>query len=243
MSIGLIIKAVFYQPIFNLLIAIYNFVPGHDMGLAIVVMTLCIKALTLPLSASMIRGQKRMQELQPKLKELQTKFKDDKEGLAKETMALYAAEKVNPLASCLPLLIQMPFLIALYAAMGNGLNSAGLDILYSFVHNPGSIVAVTLGGILLTTPSKILAIIAGAAQYWQVAMLARARPPQPTPDGGKDEDLMAMMNKQMLYITPLMTLIITWKLPAGLALYWIVSNLFAVAQQYWVFAQTKKATV
>lgn len=237
--IGTILTTIFYVPIYNALVALHGIIPGHDIGVGIVIITLAIRLLTLPLNAKSLRSQKALQDLQPKLKELQVKYKDDKEALAKETMALYAAEKVNPFASCLPLLVQLPFLIALYSVLRNVLQSKGFEVLYPFVANPGSINPVTFGLVDLSQASWVLALLAGASQFWQAKMMATNRPPQPPSEGAKDEDMMAIMNKQMLYMMPLMTVFIAWKLPAGLALYWLVTNLLAVAQQYWMFRKRK----
>lgn len=233
--------AIFYTPIFNALVWLYNVLPGHDVGLAIILITLAIRLLTLPLNASSLRSQKALQELQPKLKDLQIKYKGDKEKLAKETMTLYAAEKVNPFASCLPLLVQFPFLIALYQVLRNVLQSKGFGVLYPFVANPGHINAVSAGLVNLGEASWVLAILAGVSQFLQTRMLSAKRPTQPPPAGAKDEDMLAIMNRQMLYMMPLMTVFIAWKLPAGLALYWIVMNLLAVAQQWYMFRKKGKS--
>src|SRR4051794_11988040 len=101
-----------YQPIFNALIILYN-VAG-DMGLAIILLTLIIRFLLLPLANKSFRSQRRLQALQPELQKLQEKHKDDKETLAKETMAFYRKEGVSPASSCLPLLVQLPIIIALF---------------------------------------------------------------------------------------------------------------------------------
>ncbi|MBP9748906.1 membrane protein insertase YidC [Patescibacteria group bacterium] len=240
---GLILKTVFYAPLYNALIFLYNVLPGHDVGLAIILLTAAIRLLTLPLNSSSLRSQKAMQELQPKLKELQIKYKGDKEGLAKQTMALYAEQKVNPFASCLPILIQLPFLIGLYQVLRNALESKGFDVLYPFVQNPGTINAVSFGIINLATASWILALVAGASQFWQAHMLSSMAPPKPVSEGAKDEDMMAMMNKQMKYMMPVMTTVIAWTLPAGLALYWITTNLLAIAQQWWLFRKQQDSAV
>ena len=94
-----------YQPILNLLVFLYNIISGHDLGVAIIVLTILIKILLYPLTKQSIKGQKALQDLQPKIEEIKRKFKDNKEQQAKETMALYKNEKVNPLSSCLPLIL------------------------------------------------------------------------------------------------------------------------------------------
>jgi YidC/Oxa1 family membrane protein insertase len=239
---GLVLKTIFYTPLYNTLVYLYNVLPGHDIGVAIILITALIRLLTLPLNTKSIRSQKVLQELQPKLKELQVKYKDDKEALAKQTMALYAEQKVNPFASCLPLLVQLPFLIALYQVLRNALESKGFDVLYPFVQNPGSINAFSFGIINLAKESWLLALVAGASQFWQGHMLSSVAPPKPVSDSAKDEDMMAMMNKQMKYLMPVMTTFIAWKLPAGLALYWITTNLLAIAQQWWLFRKKQEGT-
>src|SRR3989338_6280048 len=99
---------ILYQPLFNLLIGIYNTIPGNDLGIAIILMTLIIRILFIPLSIKALVSQRKMALVQPKLQELQTRYKDDKQKLASESMALYKEHGVNPFSGCLPLLIQLP---------------------------------------------------------------------------------------------------------------------------------------
>lgn len=226
-------QAAIYQPIFNLLVGLYNIIP--DMGVVIAVVTLFIKLVLWPLTASSIKAQKAMSELQPKLEELKTKFKDDQQQLAQETMRIYKENKVNPFGSCLPLLIQLPIFLALYWALRAGLSSQNFNLLYPFIKNPGTINTVSLGLFNLNNASYVLAILAGAAQFWQAKMLIHRKPPQAAGEGGKDESMAAMMNKQMLYMMPLLTVIIGFKLPSGLALYWFISTVLTVLQQKILF--------
>ena len=113
-------NTVLYQPLFNALILLYEYFPGHDFGIAIVVLTLIIRFALYPSSAQAIKSQEAMARLQPKIKELQDKYKDNKEQQAKEIMELYQKEKINPFSGCLPLLIQLPILIALYQVFLKG---------------------------------------------------------------------------------------------------------------------------
>lgn len=229
-----IFTTVFEQPLLNLLVFFYNSIPGTDIGIAIILVTVVLKLVLYPFSLQSIKSQKALQDLQPKLKALQDELKNDKEKLARATMELYAKEKVSPFSSCLPLLIQFPFLIALYQVLRFGLASQKLELLYPFVSNPGTIDPTFLGLINLAAVSIPLAIIAGAAQFWQTKMLSTTRPPVQT-QGSKDEDTMTRMNKQMTYIMPVMTVVIGASLPGGLALYWLVTNLLTVAQQRYFF--------
>ncbi|MFA5076278.1 MAG: YidC/Oxa1 family membrane protein insertase [Patescibacteria group bacterium] len=233
-----------YQPIFNALVFIYDVVPGHDIGIAIIILTVLIKLILYPFSLQSIRSQRAMQSLQPKLEELKRKYKDDKEKLSLEMMELYKREKVNPFSSCLPILIQFPFLIAVYQVFRSGLGGGSLDLLYPFVQNPGSINPVSLGLVDLAKPQIVLAVLAGAAQFWQSKMLMVQKPPK-TADGkvlpgAKDENTMAIMNKQMVYMMPLITVVIGASLPGGLTLYWFVTTLLMALQQLYFFRKSKK---
>ncbi len=225
---------IFYQPIYNLLIFLYNLVPGHDLGVAIILITLIIRLVLYPFSKSAIKSQKELQNLQPEIEKIKEKYKDDKEKMAPELMALYKEKKINPFASCLPTLIQLPFLIALSQVFLNGLtkdNSA--TALYSFVQNPGQLNVVAFSFINLADKNWAIAILAGLAQYWQSKMLLGK---------SKNSGMTQIMNNQMLYFMPIFTIIIGGNLPAGLTIYWLFTTLFSILQQYIVLGFKKKTT-
>src|SRR6266850_5467507 len=117
-----IFDTIVYQPILNALLWLVKELPNHDLGLAIIIVTLAIKGIFYLPSLSAIRASRALQTLQPRLKELQERYKNDREALAREQMKMYRESKVNPLSSCLPLLIQLPFLYALYRVFFNGLH-------------------------------------------------------------------------------------------------------------------------
>jgi YidC/Oxa1 family membrane protein insertase len=152
MSIFLsIYNDIIYRPLLNLLVFFYNIIPGHDIGVVIILITIFIRLLLAPSFHKSLKSQKAMNELQPKLNEMREKHKDNKEAQAKAMMDLYKEHKINPLSSCLPLLIQLPILIGLYQVFRVALNSK-IDIavrlqglLYSFVHLPASINPKFLG--------------------------------------------------------------------------------------------------
>ncbi len=233
---------VLLQPILNLLIWLYGILPGHDIGFAIIGVTIVVKAILYPLTQAQLRQQRALQALQPKIEEVRTRLKDDKEGQARELMALYAKEKVNPASSCLPLVIQLPVFIALYQALSIGLDSTSFaNLLYPFVASPQTINTMFLGILDLTHPSYVLAILAALVQFWQTRQMlkpAGATTPPPLEVAGKpaaqDEGMAAMMNKQMMYMMPILTAVIGFSLPGGLALYWLTMSLLTVAQQMWL---------
>jgi YidC/Oxa1 family membrane protein insertase len=222
-------EAILFDPLLNVFVALYNIVP--DVGVVIIIITVVIKGILWPLTKKSISAQKSMTDLQPKLEDLKKQYKDDQQKLAQETMKLYSENKVNPLGSCLPILVQLPIFLAIYWVLIAGLASESFNSLYSFVQNPGEINTVAFGIIDLAKGSIILAIMAGASQYWHAKMMQRKQPPKEAGKGGKDEGMMAMMNKQMLYFMPGLTVLIGMQLPGGLSLYWFVSTLLTVVQQ------------
>lgn len=227
---------VLYQPLFNLFVWLYNIVPGHDAGLVILIITVLIRLLVYPLTNSAIKAQKSLQELQPKMDEVKKQYAGDQQKQAQALMELYKTNKVNPFASCLPLLVQLPILIALYTVLRDGLAGANLSTaLYGAVAHPGSINTLAFGFLDMQKSNWVLALLAGAAQFWQSKMMSRKAPPKAAGAGGKDEDTMAMMNKQMLYMMPAMTVIIGLGLQSGLTLYWFFSTLLMALQQLWMF--------
>ena len=234
-------NTILYQPLFNALILLYEYLPGHDFGIAVIVLTIIIRLIFYPLMVQSIKSQKILSELQPKMQEIQRKYRDDKEKQAKATMELYQKEKINPFGGCLPLLIQLPILIALYQVFWKGLQPEAMQNLYNFVSNPGSIDPTFLGVINLGQASLILAVLAGITQFFQTKMITPKTPHRTCSGAGqaKKQDQMAqfsgMMQKQMLYFFPIFTVFILWKLPAAIALYWIVTALFSIFQQYLIF--------
>lgn len=215
------------QPLLNILIWFYNVIPGADLGLAIIALTLLIRLLLLPSFQKSLRSQKELQLLQPKLNELKEKYKDNKEAQTKAIMEFYREKKINPFSSCLPLLVQLPILLALYQVFLVGLKGNVGSELYSFIANPGVINTNFLGIAELIKPNFLFAFLAGALQFVQSKMMPKA------PSASQDKTA-AIMAAQFTYFLPVMTVLIAMKLPAGLSLYWVITTLFAVGQQYYI---------
>ena len=215
------------RPIFNFLVYLYNVIPGQDLGIAIIVLTIAIRLLLFPLNKKSIVSQRALQKVQPQIEELKAKYKDQKDKLGKEMMALYKREKINPFSSCLPLLIQLPILIAVYRVFIHLLNGDSLErFLYPFVTHPGVIDTWAFGFINLADKNIYLAVMAGAAQFWQTKMLMNKNEKR----GG----MASAMNKQMLYMMPVFTVVIGSTFPAGLTLYWFTTTLLSGLQQVWM---------
>ena len=233
--IGYLFKLILTQPLINLLVLGYNYIPGHSIGLVIILLTIFVRLLLAPSFHKSLKSQRSMTMLQPKMNEIRERHKDDREAQAKAMMELYKEHKINPLGSCLPLLIQLPILIALYSVFRIALGNQQIaSYLYPFVHNPGIINPTFFKIVNLSQPSWVLGVFAGLAQYWQSKiMLSGAEK--------SNDDTQNAMAMQTLYILPLVTIFISLRLPAGLPLYWITTTLFAVVQQYYIMRNNKLA--
>ncbi len=226
---GTLYTEILYRPLFNAVVFLYDILPGHDFGLAIIALTTVIRILFFPLSIKTVRSQKAMSLLSPKLQEIKQKFKDDKSAQSAETMKLYKENNINPLAGCLPLLIQLPILIGLYQAFMAGLKPENLGMLYGFVSNPGVINKISFGFIDITSKMPLLAIFAGGAQFFQAWVTQKQNQGLPGPN-----KQMAALNSQMLYFFPIMIVVIGWNFPAGLVLYWITTTVFSILEQLYI---------
>ena len=223
-----------HKPLFNALLLLYLYLPGHDFGIAIIVLTIIIRIILYPLMLKSIKSQKILSELQPKIQEIQQKYKNDKEKQTREMMTLYQRKKINPLGSLLTFLLQFPILVALYRVFWSGLSPELLQThRYNFVPNPGTISPLFLGMINLASPNLILAVLAGILQFLQSKMLT------PSQLSSQKKDKMSQfsnrMQKQMLYFFPVFTILILWRLPSAVGLYWIITSLFSIFQQYLIF--------
>jgi YidC/Oxa1 family membrane protein insertase len=204
---------------------LYSVIPNY--GLAIIVLTILVRICTAPLMAKQMRSAERMRALQPRMKELQEKYKDDRQKQSEETMKLYREEKVNPVAGCLPLLLQFPVLIGLFYALRSsiGLRHAPFALWITDLSQPATLFVVPG----LDFPIRLLPLIMGASMFVQQKM---------TPTTGMDPT----QAKMMLIMMPAMMLFISYTFPSGLVLYWTVSNLLGIAQQYWIRSKTQPAS-
>lgn len=225
------------NPILNLLILVYNALPWADMGIAIIVVTLIIRFLLFPLAQRSTRAQIALQRLQPEIDKIRKDNEDDKQVQTQKIMEFYQENKVNPLGSCLPLLLQLPIFFAIYQVFNAGLSVDNLNSLYEFVPKPETLNTMFLGAVDLTERNIALAVLAGVLQFAQSKMLTARNEKQkalkPKSDDGMP-DMSAMMSKQMTYFMPIISVFIGSTLPAALVLYWVVSTLFAVIQQYFL---------
>ncbi len=229
------------NPLLNLLVAIYGLIPGHDFGIAVIILTLIIRLAMWPITGKQLRSQKKMQALQPDIAKLKVEAAGDKQKEQQLLMELYKEKEINPFSACLPLLVQFPFLIALFFVLKK--TTLPVDqfsaLLWTPVKNIPYIQQLLtgqvaykpelLGVISMAAPSVALAVIAGITQYIQVKMIA--------PKNVDPTDQQAKMTQSMNYLFPLMTVFIAWKLPAALPLYWITGNSVAIFQQWLIMRE------
>jgi len=221
----------FYKPIYNGLIYLTSVMPGYDLGFAIIILTIIIRTILLVPSHKAMLAQKKLQSIQPKLEKIKEKYKNDQQRIATETMAVWKEAKVNPFGSCLPLLLQFPFLIALFYVIKGGLNPDKAHLLYTTYENfQLTDVNVLFLGILNLTKADIivLPVLVGGLQFLQMKLAMNKTPNKST------NNEMAMATNMMTYILPIMIGVFTASLPAGVGLYWGASTAYAIVQQIFI---------
>jgi YidC/Oxa1 family membrane protein insertase len=216
---------IFKYPILNLLIYFYQTIAFHDLGLAIIFVTIFLRLILYPFFHTGAKQQMLMQRIQPHVKKIQEEHKNDREKQAQALMALYKEHGVNPFSSIILLVIQLPILIALYRIILYAIPVAAFAGLYSFVPAPHTINSMFLGIFNLQARNFYFVLVAAAAQFFQ-ARLAIWRNPNSTSQSQAEK-----LARQMAYIAPVITLVIFYSLPAAVDLYWITSSVFSVLQQ------------
>lgn len=228
---------IFFDPIYNGLVFFIDVVPGGDVGLAIIFITIVVKLVLLPLSLKAARTQMVMKELDPKLREIKEKYKDQREEQARAMMEAYKEAGLNPFASIVLLFLQIPIVIALYLAVSRGggvpLPDINIDLLYTFIPTPEVVDMMFMGFIDLAERSLPLAALAGITQYihaqWSIPK-PEPRDPNAAPD--MKADFARNMQLQMRYMMPVIIFVVAYTISAAIAIYFTISNLMALLQEY-----------
>lgn len=228
------LKIILVKPIYNLLMGIIVLLPGNSLGWAIIIITLVVRLALLPLSNRASKAQKKMQQIQPEIDQLRAELKDDQKQMSVELMGLYKRHGINPFSSCLPLIVQLPVLFILYYVLRLVAEGGRFDLLYSFIPRPEAINHIMFGIDLFKPDHWVLPILAGGLQFWASYQIMGRKKSKQDPEK-KENDFTASFNKQMLYMFPLMTIFISRSLPAYLSFYWVVTTLFTIVQQTYVF--------
>ena len=229
-----------YIPIYNLLAFFIDTVPGSDIGLAVVLVTVVVRLAIMPLSFAAQKTARAMKQVEPEMKHIREDLKDNKEEQAKAMMALYKKYGINPFASILTILIQLPIVITLYWVFHNKtLLTIDPALLYSFVHAPTTVSPLFLGVITITSASIVLASLAAITQFL-LALYAIPAAPSSKDDKTMQADISRAMTMQMRYVFPLIMGAIAYA-SGAIAIYFITSNLFGIAQEYFVRKSMGKA--
>ena len=219
-----------YKPLLNITVFLYNLIPGGDLGVSIIVLTVFIRLIFLPLTTKTVLSQRAINRLNPQIKAIKEKYKNDSAAQHAATLKLYKENNVNPMEGCLPLLIQLPILIALYQVFVGIFKPESLGLLYGFISNPGVINEKFLNLVNMAKPNALLTLFAGGLQFLQ-AKQASAYSKEQGQDLNKE---MAALNGQMLYFFPILIIIIGWNLPAGLMVYWATTTALSIAEQAYI---------
>jgi len=233
-----------YHPLYNALIWIVAHIPGHDAGLAVILLTCLVKFILLPLSKKSVVTQLKMKQLQPELTKIQEKYKDNRAELSQRLMAFYKENKLNPFSGLFLIILQIPIIIALYRVFNNGgFQSLNAALLYSWNTIPEHINTLFLGLIDLTHRNIVLSVLVGISQFIQARLAIPPAAPAPT-DGSKPSlgsDFARSMSMQVKYVLPIFVFFISLSFSSVLSIYWITSNLFAIGQELY-FRKTIKKT-
>lgn len=227
--IGTLFHAILYRPFFNALIFLYQTIAFHDLGIAIVFLTVIIRFVLFPLFYKGLKNQTLLMKIQPHIQEIQKNHKKDKAKQAQALMDLYKAHNVNPFSGIFITLIQLPILIAVYAVFRSGLATLSPADIYPFIAAPAAFNAVSLGLLDLTKTNILVALLAAVVQGAQ-AILAQSR----KVIGAQGKNPMASTGKFMIVVGPLMTVWILSYVPSAIGVYWLTTSIFSAVQQYYV---------
>ncbi|HEY4493851.1 MAG TPA: YidC/Oxa1 family membrane protein insertase [Candidatus Paceibacterota bacterium] len=224
-----------YNPLVNLLAFLVSIAPGGDVGLAIIALTILVKLVLYPLSQRSLESQGKMTLLSPELEKIK-KSGLSKEEQAAQTFELYRQHKTNPFSGCLLVVIQIPIILALYYVFLKGIKFDN-GVLYSFIHAPDKMNMLFLGLVDISQKNLVLALLAGASQYFQAYFMPKPAAPAGGGAGSFGESFNKSMHMQMKYIFPIIVAFIAYSVSGAIALYWITSNVFSIAQQ--IYANKK----
>lgn len=224
-----IYNLIFFEPLLNGLVFLVKNLPYHDMGLAIIILTIAVRFIILPFTHKATVTQVKMKKLEPEIKEIKEKHKNNSQEQAKKTMDLYKQHGINPIAGVLTLFIQIPIIFALYKVFLGGA-SFNPEHLYSFIIAPEVVNLNFLGVLDVSQKSYIIPFLASLTQFLQMKLAIPPIKKEDTSNSFKD-NLAKSMNIQMRYVMPIIIFFIGLKLSSGIALYWTTMNVFAIVHE------------
>lgn len=225
-------KTFVYIPLYNILILILN-IDWIDAGIATIILTVLVKFLLYPISKKATITQIKMSEKEPELNQIKEKYKNNQEQAIK-VMEFYKTNKINPFSGILAMFIQIPIIISLYYIfLKSGLPNVDTNLLYSFIGIPDQISMNFLGFFDISKQSVFLAILAAVSSFVQMHLA-----PTSSSLDQKNESFSKIMAKQMKFTMPFIVFFISWKISGVVALYWFVSNVTGIIQDYYIKKHT-----
>ena len=232
-----------YEPLYNGFIFLIAITPFHDVGLAIILLTLFVRFLLLPITHKTVKSQAKLRQLEPEINRVKKETEHDKQAQAKKIMELYQAHGVNPFSGCLMFLVQTPFILALFWLFNQGLTDGlNADKLYSFVTLPQDLSLLFFGFVDISQKNIFIALFAGASQYFQIklAMPSTLQQKEKTEKPSFKDEFAKSFQTQARYVFPVMVFFLSYKVfPAAVALYWVTSNLFSIGHELFVRRKAK----
>ena len=231
--IATIFNAAIYNPLYNGLVYLVGIIPTHDVGIAVILLTIVVRIIVYPLSRRAIKAQQDMKKVAPEITKLRDKFKDDKQGESKAIFALYKERDIHPFASFLLILVQFPILIGLYWVFSRGgLPTVDATRLYSFVHVPPAIDMVFLGIQNMAGHSIVLAIFAAGTQFAYTRLSMGPRGVKTATEASFSDDMAKSLDVQARFVLPAIIGVVAYFAVAAAPLYWVTSNSFMILQEY-----------
>jgi YidC/Oxa1 family membrane protein insertase len=229
----LLYNEILHKPLLNALIWLTAILPFHDLGFAVIILTVAVRFLLFPFTHHSVKAQIKMRTLEPEIAKIREEHKENQQEQGQKIMTLYKEHGVNPFSGCLMLLVQLPILIALYRVFWLGIDIETLPgELYSFVSLPESINTMFLGAINLMEASIIIAALAGITQFIQMKLaMPPSSAPKKEPTANGMPDISRIMTTQMTYVMPIVIFVIGLRFPAAVSLYWTTMNLFAIIHE------------
>ena len=220
--------SIVFDPLYNSLVLIFKVVPWIDAGLVVIGLTIAIRLILYPLSRKAVLTQVKMNEISPELQEIKEKYKDKPEEQAKKTLSLYKEKGVNPFSGILVIIIQIPIILALYQIFMH-FPKVDPSFLYSFVQAPEHINTTFLGLIDISRKSALIAFLAALSTYFQLHISSKGQ--NVNKSNSFSDNLTRNMQTQMKYFFPIIVFFISYRISGVIALYWLTTNLFSVAQE------------
>jgi len=222
-----------YDPLYNGLVFLVDIIPTHDMGLAVIALTIIARIIIYPLSKRAIATQMAMKKIAPEVEKVKAKHKDDREAQGKAIFALYRERGVHPFASFGLVLIQFPILIGLYWVFyAGGFPAVDTALLYWFVEAPAAINMSFLGLIDMGGRNVFIALLAGLTQLIYSRLSMGPRGTQTPTEATLSSDMARSFDLQARYVLPVIIGVIGYTIPAAAPLYWTTSNIFMIGQEY-----------